>query len=227
MTAANPAIKGTAIVFDFAAASDVLYDELLSKLAALDISIVVNNVGVSLDSPQLFDEYPVAEDLRMIEVNCAAQVRLSKFAVSLLRKRGGGALVNLSSLAAVIGKVPFLATYAATKAFNRVFSNSLALELRHLNIDILTVTPGTVSTAMTQGVATRRPRLSFNMVSATDMARDTLNSIGKYGETCGHRNHNWGLFLQSLLPVVLRDRLMLNFLTAKWKANKRRQGTAA
>jgi 17beta-estradiol 17-dehydrogenase / very-long-chain 3-oxoacyl-CoA reductase len=209
--AVNPKVRVEAIVFDFETG---VYENLLSRLAGFDISIVINNVGVSREVPECFTDYPVEDDLKMIAVNCCAQVRVTKFAAALMRKQGGGALVDLSSISAVFETFPYLSTYAATKAFNRVFSKSMAMELKQFNIDVLTVTPSGVSTSMTQGPGKHKPRTSFFMVSPAEMARDTLNSLGVSSETCGHRNHNIFLFLFKLLPRFLQKRLLLKQLTA-------------
>jgi 17beta-estradiol 17-dehydrogenase / very-long-chain 3-oxoacyl-CoA reductase len=220
IAAANPKVRGEAVVFDFEKGS---YDALLGRLAGFDISIVVNNVGMSLESPELFDEYPVEDDERMVVVNCLSQVRISKFAIAAMRRQGGGALVDLSSISAVVEKFPFLSTYAATKAFNRIFSKSIAAEMKQFNIDVLTVTPSGVSTKMTQGVGSRRPRTSFFMVNPCEMARDTLNALGVYSETCGHRNHNIFLFLLSLLPLSLRDFMFFKMLRSMREQSKKKK----
>lgn len=201
ITSENPVSRAISIVFDFSTDSDDAYDALFRKLDALDIAVLVNNVGISHQNAELFEEPDVRDDLRILAVNCAPMIRLCKYVLPTMKHAGSGGIVNISSLSAVATAVPYLATYAGTKAFNHSFSTSLAYELQPYGVDVLTVTPGMVSTSMTQGSAARKPRVSFSMVDAHDMARDTLNRLGKVLNTAGHRNHDLQCSIVSSLPT--------------------------
>ena len=196
-------VKGLAISFDFAATDEAAYAELFKKLNDLDVSILVNNVGITTGHCSLFGSYTINDDLRVLSVNCAPQMQMCKYVIPKLQGRGGGAIVNISSISATFERMPYVTTYTATKAFNRIFSKSLEVELREYNIDVLTVTPGFVTTTagrtgmLTAAVALPAPPGS---VPSDEMAHDSLCCLGVYTETSGHRDQVWTHFHQLLYP---------------------------
>ena len=121
------------------AALERLPAEVAERMGRLDL--VVNNAGAHLRGPVASRS---AEDLaRMVEVNLAAPIVLTRAALPLLPR--GGAVVNVASLAGFV-PVPGAATYSATKAGLRAFSRALADELRPRGIAVCTVSPGPVDT---------------------------------------------------------------------------------
>jgi len=71
---------------------------------------------------------------------------------------------------------------AASKAFNRAFSNALNEEYAK-RIDVLSVNPGMVRTPMTKKVE------GFGVVEVEDVVKDSLRKLGNLQETCGHWKH--------------------------------------
>lgn len=193
--------KGMSITFDFANATEAAWKELLAKLDAISIAVLVNNVGVNYEYTNYFMELDVETDLRLIKVNTEAAVRLTKYVLPNMKKAHAGAIVTLGSVTAVCPS-PLLATYAGTKAFNVAFGTGLHYELKEFGIDVLAVTPNLVISKMTQGKSSRPPKESFVIVKGNEMAHQTLNKLGSVPVTAGHRNH---AILESLLAVVPRD----------------------
>ncbi|CUF35464.1 short chain dehydrogenase, putative [Bodo saltans] len=193
-------VQGKAISFDFSTASSHDYKKLFNELDAIELAVLVNNVGVNYTYANYFDEVDIEEDLRILKVNCEAQLQMTKYAVRRLRPKKSGAIISLSSFTATTPS-PLLSTYTATKSFNYGFSNSLAFELQGTGIDVLTVTPNLVISRMTSGVSTKAPKPSFLKVSASAMARQTLNALGTTKVTSGHRNHAIIEGVLSFLPV--------------------------
>jgi len=109
------------------------------------LHVLVNNAGVhargSLESRTL-DEL-----VRMIDVDLRAPVALSRMALPYLRRSGGGAIVNVGSIAGLV-PVGGVATYGAAKAGLRMFSLALAEELRGSGITVSVVSPGPVDTKL-------------------------------------------------------------------------------
>ena len=200
-------VRTKVIPFDFSTATQGQYQTLFSALDTVALAVLVNNVGVSTDYPQPFDESNLDEELRMLTVNCASQLQMTKYAVKRLKRSGCGAIVNLSSLSAYLN-VPFLSVYSATKAFNRCFSSSLASELQTHHIDVLSVTPNLVATAMTQGNSLRRPRPGGLFVDAETMAHETLNQLGKTEDTAGHSRHALVQSLMLSVPGLFLKRML-------------------
>jgi 3-oxoacyl-[acyl-carrier protein] reductase len=107
------------------------------------IDVLVNNAGVGVGVPVA--EMPHDEWDRIIGTNITGVFNCCKAAIPHLRKRGGGWIVNVSSLAS---KNPFAggAAYCASKAALNAFSEALMQELRYDNIRVTYVLPGSVAT---------------------------------------------------------------------------------
>jgi 3-oxoacyl-[acyl-carrier protein] reductase len=123
-------------------------DATVSRFGGLDI--VVNNAGVGIFAnvasmtPEQWAE--------VIETNLTGVFHVCHAAIPHLRKRGGGFIVNISSLA---GKNPFVdgAAYCASKSGLNAFSESLMQEVRHEGIRVAYVLPGSVATGFSSGDA--------------------------------------------------------------------------
>ena len=107
------------------------------------IDALVNNAGVGVGAP--IAEMPHDEWDRIIGTNITGVFNCCKAAIPHLRQRGGGWIVNISSLAS---KNPFAggAAYCASKAAVNAFSEALMQELRYDNIRVTYVLPGSVAT---------------------------------------------------------------------------------
>ncbi len=118
-----------------------LVDETARRQGGLDI--LVNNAGVgwfgSVES-QGHDEWR-----RVMDTNVTGVFNCCKAAIPHLRRRGGGYIINISSLA---GTNPFVggAAYCASKAAVDVFSEALMQEVRHDGIRVSYIKPGSVNT---------------------------------------------------------------------------------
>jgi 3-oxoacyl-[acyl-carrier protein] reductase len=107
------------------------------------IDVLVNNAGVGVGVP--IAEMPHDEWDRIIGTNLTGVFNCCKAVIPHLRQRGGGWIVNISSLAS---KNPFPggAAYCASKAAVNAFSEALMQELRFDNIRVTCVLPGSVAT---------------------------------------------------------------------------------
>jgi NAD(P)-dependent dehydrogenase (short-subunit alcohol dehydrogenase family) len=107
------------------------------------LDALVNNAGVGVGMP--IADMPVEEWNRIIGTNLTGVFNCCKAAIPILRQRGGGWIVNVSSLAA---KNPFVggAAYCASKAGLNAFSEALMQELRYDDIRVTCVMPGSVAT---------------------------------------------------------------------------------
>ncbi|MEO7157356.1 MAG: SDR family NAD(P)-dependent oxidoreductase, partial [Vicinamibacterales bacterium] len=107
------------------------------------IDVLVNSAGVGVGVP--IAELPHDEWDRIIGTNLTGVFNCCKAAIPLLRARGGGWVVNVSSLAS---QNPFIggAAYCASKAGLNAFSDALMQELRYDNIRVTCVMPGSVAT---------------------------------------------------------------------------------
>jgi uncharacterized protein len=94
-------------------------------------------------------------EAEMVRLNCVAVVDLAAHALPRMVARGAGALVVVSS-AAAWQPVPFMATYAATKAFDLHFAEAVAEELRGTGVRAVAVCPGPTRTEFTMSTGAGR-----------------------------------------------------------------------
>jgi len=128
---------------DVAKETDVnrLVDDTVKAFGGLDI-VVNNAANVTLAEVERLS----TEDWQaMLDANLTGPFLLCRAAIPHLKRRGGGSIVNVSSLA---GQNPFAggACYAATKAGLDAFSHALMQELRQHDIRVSVVAPGSVAT---------------------------------------------------------------------------------
>ena len=107
------------------------------------IDVLVNNAGVGVFRPVA--EMSIADWHTMIETNLTGVFYSCRAVLPHLRARGGGWIINISSLA---GKHPFAdgAAYCASKAAVNAFTEALMQEVRHDGIRVACVMPGSVRT---------------------------------------------------------------------------------
>jgi len=109
------------------------------------VDILVNNAGKACGGE--FDAMEVGDFDRMINVNVRAPFLTARAVWPVMRKRGGGVIVNMSSVAGV-DPFPGLAAYGGTKAFVDGLTRGLANEGKPLGIRAHAVGPGAVETQM-------------------------------------------------------------------------------
>jgi 3-oxoacyl-[acyl-carrier protein] reductase len=116
-------------------------DAAVEKFGGLDV--LVNNAGIGTFAAVA--DMTVKEWQQTIETNLSGAFYCSQAAIPHLKRRGGGWIINISSLAA---KNPFAggAAYCASKAALNAFSEALMQELRYDNIRVSYVMPGSVAT---------------------------------------------------------------------------------
>jgi len=100
--------------------------------------LLINNSGFG--SYGTFDQCDLSNQLEMIDINLIAVVNLTGLLLPSILK-GGGAIMNIASLAA-FQPTPYMATYGATKSFILNWSLALSEELRERNVHVLAVCPG-------------------------------------------------------------------------------------
>ena len=122
-------------------AATKIFDKVNHKNIAIDL--LINNAGFG--DFGLFSESSRTRQLEMIQLNVLALVDLTHQFLPLMKQRGSGSIINVSSLAA-FRALPCLSIYAATKAFVLSFSESLWAENKKHGIRILALCPGRTDT---------------------------------------------------------------------------------
>lgn len=105
----------------------------------LVVDWLINNAGFGTHG--CFHELPLDEELKEIQLNAVALVELTgRFLPGMVQRRRG-AVINVASVAA-FAPGPYMATYCATKAFVKSFSEAIAAEVASAGVHVLCVCPG-------------------------------------------------------------------------------------
>ena len=185
-------------------------DQLIATLADRGFlpDLLVNNAGLGD-----YGEFAAAEWDRiqaMLDVNLEALTHLTHSLIPEMIRRGGGAIINLSSLASVI-PIPDFAVYAATKAYVSSFSEALRIELQEHGIRVLAVCPGPVRTEF--GSVSRRspdapemPSRKAFYVPKRQVVAEALTALDRNAPRVypGLKTAAAALLLAALPMVVLR-----------------------
>ena len=141
----------------------------VARFGGLDI--LVNNAGVGIFA-NVADMTP-EQWSEIVDTNLTGVFYACRAAIPHLRARGGGYIINISSLA---GKNPFAggAAYCASKSGLNGFSEALMQELRYDNIRVSYVMPGSVATGFSNGDETRGADWK---ISADDIAGVVLSLL--------------------------------------------------
>ncbi len=138
------------------------------------IDILVNSAGIFLPTPAGEADESVMD--RMIDTNLKGTFLAIDAVVPLMKAQGGGAIVNLASVAGVAGIATY-AIYCATKAGIIMMTRSLAQELAPYGIRVNAVAPGNTETPMNEAIRTEaKNRPMLEAMAARTPSRRTYSS---------------------------------------------------
>src|SRR5215475_5383861 len=135
----------------------VAIDRVDKRFGRLDA--LVNNAGVAAFAPLL--ETSEEDWSRILAVNLTGPFLCTKAAAPLMRDRGGGAIVNITSISAVRAST-LRSANGTSKAGLAHITKQLAVELASLGIRVNAVAPGPVDTAMAKAVHTPEIRADYH-----------------------------------------------------------------
>lgn len=107
------------------------------------LDVLVNNAGFGVLGPSV--EISDAELRRQFETNVFGLMNVTRAFVPQMRARGGGRIINVSSMGGRI-TMPYFGTYNSTKYAVESLSDALRYELRPLGIDVALIEPGVIRT---------------------------------------------------------------------------------
>ena len=194
-----------------------------------EIHVLINNAGYHARG---IVESITTEDLgKMIDVNLKAPIVLCRLAIPYIREAGGGAIINVASLAGRV-PVPGAATYSATKFGLRAFTFALGDELRDANIKLAAVSPGPIDTGFIMANIDNVTDLTFSqpIVTADEVAEEIVKLcandkpeqpmpwISGWFTTLSYLFPGFGRLMRPLL--LARGRRVKRELKAKMRAEK-------
>jgi hypothetical protein len=144
-----------------------------TRQRGLQIDFLINNAGFG--SMGDFASLDLERELNMIDLNVRSLVELTHRFLPPMRERKAGTIINVASTAG-FQPVPFMATYAATKAFVLSFSEALWEENRPFGIQVMALCPGVTETAFFEASRMKRPpvRTSQTPEQVVDVALRAL-----------------------------------------------------
>ena len=167
---------------------------VLERAGRLDM--VVNNAGFGFGGA--VEDTSIAEAQELFDTNFFGMLRVCGAVLPHMRERRAGTIVNVSSLAGLIGQ-PFVGMYCATKFATEGVTEALRMEVRPFGIHVVLIEPGDTQTGFT---ANRRPTQASQAGSPyADNMRRTLAVI--------ERDENTGSSPEAvarLLERILRSR---------------------
>jgi NAD(P)-dependent dehydrogenase (short-subunit alcohol dehydrogenase family) len=135
--------------------TDQLFQDAVDIMGGLDI--LINNAGIAGPTDSAEKISPVDWN-RTLAVNINGQFYCARLAIPLLKKAGGGCVVNLSSAAIWKGGYPMRLPYAVSKKAVLGLTETLAMESGPYNIRVNSVLPGTVEGARMYRVLNEREK---------------------------------------------------------------------
>lgn len=194
------------MVFDFKKSSEIsLFSSIFTEISDLDISLLINNVGI--DNCQPFVKTPVEILQNLININCFPVYMLSHHIIPrMVARPKKSAVINLSSMSAV-HPTPYFSAYGATKIFNDYLTK--ALQEEHKNIDFLSVKPNFVDTEINHHYK------ALESVSPDECVRGALADLGKYVESCGSWKHEAFKALIEFVPLFIMRNVFVKFMLPK------------
>ena len=172
--AAGAFADGVGLTVDVSSEDDIrrMVDETISRCGTIDV--LVNNAGLyaSLEM-RPFEQIPLEEWRRVMDVNVASMFLTCRAVVPRMRERGGGKIVNISSGTPFRG-VPFLLHYVTSKGAIVALTRALAKEVGKDNVLVNCVAPGFT---MSEGVRSHPEvveKLRDVSVAARTLQRDQV-----------------------------------------------------
>jgi len=173
-------------------------------VAGLTVGLLVYNAAYSVIGP--FVDHSLDQQLHVLDVNCRGPLVLSHILGRAMAERGRGGIVLMTSMAGSQGG-PWLASYAASKAFNLVLAEGLWDELGERGVDVIACRAGATRTP---GYAASQPRPSrVPLLDPDHVARATLDALGRKPSIVPGAFYRFSaFFMNRLLPRWLAARIM-------------------
>eukprot|EP01080_Neovahlkampfia_damariscottae_P004279 gene4279-7615_t len=193
------------IAIDFSTVTQEDYSDFKKQTEGLDITVLVNNVGINTAVPELFLDITEEECESLVNVNINSTLNVTRTILPGMVSRKKGVVINLSSYTAQ-HPTPFLSVYSATKSFNNAFSISLKSEYQKQGIEVMSLLPMYVQSNMTGFKKT-----SMFIPSARQFAKKVVNSIGN-GLLPLEHSPVWTHSLVQNIMFLIPERLRQNYV---------------
>ncbi len=191
-------------------ADQCLFEE--TEKHQMEVDFLINNAGFG--SMGEFSRLDLERELEMVNLNVSILVALTHRYLQKMRERKSGTIINVASTAS-FQPIPFMATYAATKAFVRSFSEAIAEENRPFNITVSALCPGPTETNFFDAANAQAFKLK-GMQTAEEVVETALSGAksGKAVVVSGWTNYVGSIF-GTFTPNALITRVVGGALRSK------------
>lgn len=200
--------RGHVIECDLGSEAAVL-PEKVEKLG-VSVDLLVNNAGFGTYGR--FPEIAEGRDAEMVRVNCEAVVLLTRAFLPGMIERGRGGVIVIASTSGM-QPIPYTATYSASKAFARTFTEALHTELRGTGVRALAVSPGPVPTEWQEITGLERhvraaPGRLPGTIEAAQVVAEALDAFDRDSRSMiPGRTFRWVMRFSRLGPKAVRLRV--------------------
>jgi NAD(P)-dependent dehydrogenase (short-subunit alcohol dehydrogenase family) len=191
LSATCPGVSGTLADVGSEADVDRLFADVTARLVGLDV--LVNNAGIAGPTSGI-DKIPLAKWQRTLDVNLTGPFLCARRAVPLLKQAGGGAIVNIASVAARLG-FPNRSPYSASKWGLVGLTQTWAMELGPVGIRVNAVLPGIV--AGERQIRVLQARAQVEGIPFEEAQRQRLQAVSLRSEVSAEDVAEMVLFLCS------------------------------
>lgn len=203
-----PSAKTKIVVFDASSISDEV-DNIAHQIGDAPLTVLINNVGGSLDTFRSVPNMSYAAVRDTISVNSTFMTQVTRVLIPILEKNGPGLIMNISSAASY--GMPWVSVYSGCKGYVDSFTKALAAEMNvdGRPIEVLGIWVGNVQSQMNQ-IA-----VSWANPSSLGMAEAALNRVGGEGPLV------WGYWphaLQGLGFILVPRSILMRAITATMRA---------
>jgi len=190
-------IRAVAIGADLASPRAPVNIQIKLALQNIEIDLLINNAGFGLSGS--FLSHDLKQEQSQIQVNVQALIAMSHIFGRSMAARGRGGIINLASNSS-FQPLPYMAGYAATKAFVLYFSEAIQHELAEKGVHVMASCPGPTATSFFEGTSTNMASRDFD--SSLSVVEKTLESFdrGKSVAYPGRASVRVATWLSRFLP---------------------------
>ncbi|MFD2586794.1 SDR family oxidoreductase [Croceitalea marina] len=192
------------------------------------LDVLINNAGVGITGP--IEETPITEISKAFDTNLNGPIRMIQTVLPQMRSQKKGLIINITSIAGNMG-LPYRGIYSASKGALSLVTEALRMETKDFGIQIADLAPGDFATNIAAGRyhAPANNNSSYPSYSKVldmintdvDAAQDPIVVAKKVHSIIIKNNpkvhykvgvflQKFSLFLKSVLPDTLYERLLLN-----------------
>ena len=142
------------------------------------IDVLINNAGINITGP--IEIMEISDIKKVFETNFFSHLNIIQKVLPHMRQRKSGLIINITSIAGYLG-LPFWGAYCASKSSFKLIAESLNMELKNHNINIVNVAPGDYKTEIANNRKDIKIDISSDYFSQYNKVKKSVNNKMKHG----------------------------------------------